>query len=41
MLLSQGHDARMNVPTCRGQEHAGKLTVDLREEGSAAIRDVI
>lgn len=38
MLLSQGHDARMKVFTCHGQEHLGKLTVDLRVECSAAVR---
>ena len=32
MLPSQGHDARMKVLTCHGQEHSGKPTVDLRVE---------
>ena len=41
MLLSQGHDAGMNVLTCRGQEPSGGLTADLREACSAAVREVI
>jgi len=41
MLPSQGHDARMKVLTCHGQEHSGKPTVDLRVERSAVVREAI